>query len=594
MLSQNMHVYMEQGDGVLPLTSRPNIYAMENVVSAGHWLTSIAGARILITGGNAYDAAVAAIFAAAVVEPTSSFSLGSECVYAIHNAQTGETLSLCGQGGAPQLATIEFFKQRGLDVIPTGPGPDAPLAFAVPGMVGSALSLLAKYGSMSVSEVLAPAISYACNGVANYEYMLSRLGQNSLDQFALFGDGGSKIFFDDGDIPSPGSVLRQPMLGNTLKELEAASNVEGGDRVAGILAARHMFYSGTIAEKIGALSESVGGLLRKQDLAEFEESYEKPAAVTYNGFTICGPSFWSQAPVLLQALNILRAFDLRAMEFNSAEYVHVVVEALKLAFADREAYYGDPRFTPVPIDRLLDEDYGLERAREIDLARASRDFPHAGSWDGSHPGTRYPWGSEAEEESGPETGTTHISVVDRQGNFVAATPSGGAFNKSVFFSELGFTLSTRSEMLNLIPDHPNCLQPGKRPRTTLVSYLVMQDGKPIMTIGCPGGDAQAQANLQLFLNVAVWGMSPQEAVEAPRFATMAFPNSFYPHSYSCGKLSLEGAFPESVQQTLRDRGHDVSLAATCGFGAIVTRRDPDTGVLVSSSDPRRSSHTIGW
>jgi gamma-glutamyltranspeptidase/glutathione hydrolase len=303
----------------------------------------------------------------------------------------------------------------------------------------------------------------------------------------------------------------------------------------------------------------------------------------------------------MQALNILERFDLRAMGHNSPEYIHTVAEAVKLAFADREAYYGDPDYATVPIDGLLSKEYGAWRARLIDPARACPETPPCGDpWAFSAAGRPQPAARSAvpagaatgDGLAGSEDGTTHVSVLDHEGNMVCGTISGGAFAKSAFFPELGCALSTRIEMFNCEDGHPNVVAPGKRPRTTLVNYLLTKDGQPVMTVGCPGGDNQAQANLQLVLNVLVFGMNPQQAIEAPRFSSQSVVNSFYPHVYHPGRLDLEDGIPETTAERLRSLGHRTERTANCGMGATVSRRDPQTGVMSTGGDPRRACYAL--
>ena len=309
--------------------------------------------------------------------------------------------------------------------------------------------------------------------------------------------------------------------------------------------------------------------------------------------------------MLLQALNMLEHFDLRGMGHNSPQYIHTVAEAIKLAFADRERYYGDPDFASVPIDGLVSKEYATSRARLIENDRACPELPEFGDpWrysvkePGSPVASGTGVGTTPDPESGgrrAEGGTTHFAIIDREGSMVCATPSGGAFDSSVFFPELGCTLSTRSEMFFLDARHPNGLRPGKRPRTTLVNYMVCEEGRPVMTIGCPGGDNQAQANLQLVLNVIVFGMNPQQAVEAPRFSSQSVTNSFYPRVYLPGQLNLEPGIPEDVRWKLSNMGHKVEVTdGGAGMGAIVTQRDPETGVMSAGADPRRTTYAIGW
>ena len=590
---------LEQGEVNLPPTGRPVVYATNGIISSGHYLTSMAGMRMLMSGGNAFDALVSATFAASVVEPIASYSLGAEATFMVYHEQSGDFLSLSGQGTASGKASPEFFLSQGHDSIPTGPGEYAPLSFTVPGVAAACLSLLERYGTKTVQEVLSTSIEYCERGIPNYEYMIARLDAgDSISQFELFPPGGLDIFFEDGKLPKPGTLLIQKELGRVFRNMSGAADIAGGHRKNGISAARDCFYNGDIADAIASASQRVGGILSKSDLEGYEEAYDSPVGTTYMGYGIYGHSTWTQGPVLQQALNILEQFDLKAMGHNSVEYIHLVTESLKLALSDREAFYGDPDFAAVPVDGLLSKEYGVERAQLIDHDKAFPKMPHHGN----------PWkyssleGSVSQqptyETGGPtdlqsERGTTHVTVIDQDGNMACSTPSGGAFNKSVFFSELGFGVSTRSEMLNFTKGHPNVVEPGKRPRTTIINYMITKGGVPIATVGCPGGDAQAQANLQLVLNTLLWGMNPQEASEAPRFSSLSVPNSFYPHTYLPGQLSMEDGFSEDIKRGLKEKGHEVVYAATCGMGATVAIRDPETGVLAAGADPRRACYAIG-
>jgi len=564
-------------------TTRPVVAGTHSVISTGHPLVSMAGMRMLLSGGNAFDAAVAAGFAAAVVEPTASYTLCGECVAMVYDARRRETLALSGQGTAPARATPDVFRRRGLDRIPTGPGPDAHLSFTVPGAVDAYLTLLETYGTRTVAEVLAPAMSYAERGFPMYDYMHRMLTiAETRSQFALYPPGGADVFYPGGRAPEVGTLFVQPALARTLRRLVEADGAARGHRLAGIAAARERFYRGDIADTIGAFSERVGGLLRASDLAGYRAGFEAPLRVAFAGREIVGQSAWTQGPVLMQALGMLAGFDLRTMGHNSARYIHVVAEALKLAFADRERYYGDvAERARVPIAELISPAYARRRAAEIRLDRAAPEAP--------------PAGVRAQEPSGVAAavdGTTHIAALDRDGNMIALTPSGGVFRKSAFMVELGCTLSTRTEMFVLEDGHPNGLTPGRRPRTTLVNYLICEDGVPVMTVGCPGGDDQAQADLQLVLNVLVFGMNPQQAVEAPRFSTQTLINSFYPRTYLPGQLNVERGVPAAVRAELTTLGHDVVETGACGIGAVVTRRDADTGVLSAGADPRRPTYAI--
>ena len=580
-------------------TTRPVVSGTQGVVSGGHPLVSMAGMRMLISGGNAFDAAVAAGFAAAVVEPTASYTLCGECVALVHDARTRDTLAVNGQGPAPALATIDFFRSRGLERIPTGLGPDAHLSFTVPGAVDAYLTMLETLGTKTVGEVLAPAVQYAEHGFPMYEHMrrLLELGDGR-DQFALYPPGGTAVFYPGGQVPALGELLVQPALAGTLRRLVEAEARSRGHRAAGIAAARARFYGGDIAATIGAFSERVGGLLRASDLAGYRAQLEPPLRMAFAGREIVGQSAWTQGPVLMQALGMLATMDLRALGHNSAPYIHAVAEALKLAFADRERYYGDA--PAVPIAELLAPAYAKERAGLIRMDRAAPEAPapgdprRRGAEAPATVGARRAAAGRSAAVSPAADGTTHIAAIDRDGNMVALTPSGGVFRKSVFAPELGCTLSTRSEMFVLEDGHPNGLVPGKRPRTTLVNYLICENGVPTTTVGCPGGDDQAQADLQIALNLLVFGMNPQQAVEAPRFSTQTLVNSFYPRVYRPGQLNVEPGIPESTRAQLRGLGHAVIEVGACGVGAVVTRRDPETGVLSAGADPRRPTYALAW
>jgi len=579
-------------------TTRPVVSGTQGVVVGGHPLVSMAGMRMLLMGGNAFDAAVAAGFAAAVVEPTASYTLCGECVALVHDVRRNETLAVSGQGTAPALATTAFFRSRGLDRIPTGPGSDAHLSFTVPGAVDAYLTVLETYGTRSLSEVLAPAVQYAGRGFPMYEYMHRLLAiAESRRQFDLYPPGGTAVFYPNGRSPRVGELFVQPALAATLGRLVEADSHAGGSRTAGIAAARQAFYRGDVAATIGTFSERVGGLLRATDLAGYRAGLETPVRMSFEGREIIGQGAWTQGPVLMQALGMLATLDVHALGHNSARYIHVVTEALKLAFADRERYYGD---APVSLDALLAPAYARERAQHIRMDRAMSESPAAGD----------PTRSAASDQRGPSAsgaaaaastldasavdGTTHIAAIDRDGNMICLTPSGGVFRKSAFVADLGCTLSTRSEMFVLEDGHPNALVPGKRPRTTLVSYLICEDGVPVTTIGCPGGDDQAQADLQIVLNTLVFGMNPQQAVEAPRFSTQTLVNSFYPRVYRPGQLNVEPGIPEDTRRELRALGHEVTEVGACGIGAVVTHRDPASGVLSAGADPRRPTYALAW
>src|SRR5262245_7813934 len=408
-------------------TTRPIVSGTQGVVTGGHPLVSMAGMRMLLSGGNAFDAAVAAGFAAAVVEPTASYTLMGECVALVHDARTRETLALSGQGTAPALATVSFFRGRKLDRIPTGPGPNAHLSFTVPGAVDAYLTLLETCGTRTVSEVLAPAVQYAEHGFPMYEYMHGVLAiAETRSQFDLYPPGGTSVFYPGGRVPEVGELFVQPALGGTLRRLIEADTKARGHRTAGIAAARERFYRGDIAAMIGAFSERVGGLLRASDLAGFRAGLEPPLRTTFAGREILGQSGWTQGPVLMQALGMLATFDLRALGHNSARYIHIVSEALKLAFADREQYYGDREDALGSMGDLPAPAYLKGRAALIRSDRAANEAPAPGDprrggaprGAGATAGVRTPGVSAAAAD-----GTTHIAAIDREGNMICLTPS---------------------------------------------------------------------------------------------------------------------------------------------------------------------------
>ena len=606
MVSRQTAVNTEQGNTTQQSTGRPVIRSTEGVISSGHYLTSMAGTRMLLSGGNAFDALVAAGFAAAVVEPIASYSLAAEGVFMLYDAGSDEVLSLSGQGTAPRQATPAFYKSQGLERIPTGPGhQQSHLSFTLPGVVDAYISLLERYGTKSIDEILAPAISYATDGIPNYEYMIDRLDSGATaQQFDLYGPGGWDVFYHNREVPAPGTLLVQAGLANTLRAmLSGSGNGHSASRIEGLQKARDVFYRGPVAQQIADSAASVGGIMTMDDLAAYKSQYDTPVKTTFHGHEIHGHDTWTQGPVLMQTLNMLENFDLRAMGHNSPAYIHTIAEAIKLSFGDREAHYGDPDFSTIPIDGLLSKEYAAERAKLIDLETAYPAQPEGGDpWryskksrggNGAHGGNAIPSPSDpTTADASARDGTTHVSVLDRQGNMVCGTISGGVFAKSVFFPDLGCTLSTRIEMFNCEDGHPNVVEPGKRPRTTLINYIISKNGQPVMTVGCPGGDNQAQANVQLMLNVILFGMDPQQAVEAPRFATQSNVNSFYPHIYHPGRLDLEQGIPETTAEELRAMGHKIARTVDCGMGATVSARDPQTGYLSTGADPRRACYAI--
>jgi gamma-glutamyltranspeptidase / glutathione hydrolase len=575
--------------------TRPVISGLRVMATSGNPLTTAAAIRVLQRGGNAIDAGVAAAVAAAVVEPTASYSLPTEVVGMIYEAKSQQVMALNGQGCAPRRATIDFFTSRGKRLIPVG-GKDAPLAFTLPGTIDAWVIALERYGRLSLGEVLQPAIEYAEQGFPMYRYMSLLLKSPEITrQFELFPHGAA-YFRPNGRAPEPGERFVQKDLAAVLKTMvRAAEQAQSGGRAAALQAGRAAFYSGEIASTIVRFSEQVGGLLSLEDFSSYHSKIETPIKTTYRGIDVYGHRTWSQSAVLLQALNILEGIDLCSLGHNTPAYIHVVTEALKLAMADRERYYGDPDFVQVPLDDLLAKEYAAERRKLIDFNKAAPEMPPYGDpIAGRAVGGTMDVNGLLGSAGGNAGDTTHLQVVDEEGNIFVATPSGGRLNGGCVVPGLGFTLSHRSEIFYLDPSHANRLEPGKRPRTTLVCYLACKDGRPWMTFGCPGGDNQAQADLQLFLDVVEFGMNPQEAVEAPRFSSSSFPGSFYPHHYAPGQLNVESGIPEQVREPLARLGHRLKAVPNAGLGAIVTLLDATTGTRSAGADPRRPTYAFGW
>ena len=576
--------------------TRPVVSGLRVMATAGTPLTTAAAIRVLNRGGNAIDAGVAAAVAAAVVEPTASYSLPTEVVGLIYDAKRRQVIALNGQGCAPGKMDIEFFRSRGKKLIPVGPGADSPLSFTLPGTIDAWAVAVERYGRLSFAEVLEPAIDYAENGFPMYRYMSLLLKSPEIArQFEYFPQGAA-YFHPNGRAPEPGERFIQKDLANVLKSIVQAEKQAGGNgRSAGLQAGRDVFYRGDIARSIVDFSTQVGGLLTLADFANYRSMLEAPVQSTYRGIELYGHRTWSQSATLLQALNILEGFDVKGLGHNSPAYIHVVTEALKLAMADRERYYGDPDFVQVPLEALLSKDYAVERRKLIDLNKAAPEMPPYGDPVAGRAvgGTMEVNGFRASSGSSTD-GTTHLSVVDEEGNIFLATPSGGRLNGGCVVPGMGFTLSHRSEIFYLDPTHANALQPGKRPRTTLVCYFVFKDRQPWLTLGCPGGDNQVQADLQLLLNVVEFGMNPQAAVEAARFSSSSFPGSFYPHAYAPGQLNVEAGIPTLVREALALKGHRIKPVPNAGIGAIVTMLDRETGTRSAGADPRRPTYAFGW
>jgi gamma-glutamyltranspeptidase/glutathione hydrolase len=600
-------------------TTRPEILGTFGVVTSTHWLATATGMAILEKGGNAFDAAVAAGFALQVVEPHLN-GPGGDLPIILYSAGQDRIQVICGQGTAPQAATIEAFRALGLDLVP-GAGL---LAAVVPGAFDAWLLMLRDHGTLPLGEVLAPAIGLARRGYPLLPAISAAI-ERVRELFVAEWPTSAAVYLPGGAVPAPGSLFRNKGLADTYTRILAEAESAGGDREHQIEAARRAWYQGFVAAAIDRfcreqeLIDTSGrrhrGLLRGDDLARWHASVEEPLRYDYQGYALCKPGPWSQAPVALQQLALLKGFDLSGLAPQSPEFVHTVVECAKLAFADREAFYGDPDFVEVPMATLLSESYNDARRKLIDerashVMRPGRiegyggavplrprssaeDVAHAGLG-GRFAGAGEPTLAPVEDPALAGRGDTcHVDVIDRHGNMVSATPSGGWLQSSPVIPELGFCLGTRGQMFWLEEGRPASLAPGKRPRTTLSPSLALRAGEPYLAFGTPGGDQQDQWSLHVFLRHVHFGMNLQEAIDAPAFHTEHAPSSFYPREARPGHLALEGRFPGATVEELRRRGHRVEVADDWSLGRV-TAAARDGEVLKAAANPRlMQNYAIG-
>ncbi len=573
-------------------TTRPELRGTFGMVATTHWLASAAGMAVLEQGGNAFDAAVAAGFTLQVVEPHLNGPGGD--LPALLWPAGGEPVVLCAQGPAPRAATIERYRDElGLSLVP-GTGP---LAAVVPGAFGGWLAMLRDHGTLRLRDVIRFAIGYAEDGYP----MLPAIARGIRNVESLFRDEwttSAEIYLP---VTEPGGLHRNPQLAATYRRIVDEAEALTSDRDGQIAAAHDAWYRGFVAEALiefqqQAWMDSSGerhtGLLAADDLAAWAPTYEAPLSVDYRGIDVLKAGPWSQAPVFLQQLRLLEGFDLAAMGHASAEYVHTITECAKLAFADREAWYGDPDFFDVPIDTLLSRAYADERRALVGDSASPELRP--GSPDGRPPRLPTPvHGAPVAPGVGEPTrgDTVHIDVVDRFGNMIAATPSGGWFWGAPVIPELGFCLGTRAQMFWLEEGLPNSLAPGKRPRTTLSPTLVGRDGEPYLALGTPGGDQQDQWTLQVLLGHLHGGpeggsLDLQAAIDAPCHHTEAFPSSFYPRETRPRHVAVESRAGEETVAGLRERGHDVEVSDPWSLGRVsAVGREPD-GQLKAGANPR--------
>ncbi|MBV9861689.1 MAG: gamma-glutamyltransferase family protein [Alphaproteobacteria bacterium] len=593
-------------------TTRPEIRGTFGVVASTHWLASAVGMSMLEKGGNAFDAAAAAGFTLQVVEPHLNGPLG-EAPILTWSATQRRCDMICGQGIAPEGATIARFRELGLDLIP-GTGL---LAATVPGAFDGWMRLLRDHGTMPLDEVLAPALGYAENGYP----LVTRIRDTIATVAELFRrewPTSAAVYLPRGGLPEPGRLFRNPTLAATYRRVLAEAEAGGGSRERRIDRARDAWYRGFVAEMIAdfcrreQVLDSSGrrhaGLLTADDLARWEAPVEMPLSYDYRGHTIVKGGPWSQGPVMLQTLALLRGFDLDGLDPVGPDFVHIVTECMKLAYADREAWYGDPDFVDVPMATLLSPAYNDSR-RKLVAEQASLEL-RPGSPDGRRPrvlvggaaaataagigeptvGTLAGIGEPTLSPLGVAAGDTcHVDVIDRWGNMVSATPSGGWLQSSPVIPELGFCLGTRLQISWLDETSPSSLAPRKRPRSTLSPTLALKDGEPWMAFGTPGGDGQDQWSTQLLLHHLHHRMNLQEAIDCPEFNTEHVPSSFYPRGAQPGSLVLEGRFPEATAKSLARRGHRVRMGDTWSGGrltACARETTPEGTVLKAGANPR--------
>jgi gamma-glutamyltranspeptidase/glutathione hydrolase len=587
---------------------RPTVAGRNGAVSAGHPLTSAAAFEVLLKGGNAFDAGVAAMLVGGVVEQ-DFYSLGGEGLVLVYPQRERRVTSIVGQGWAPKGATIEWYTSRGKNLNGIGLDPAV-----VPGAVHAALTVLERWGTMTFEQVSMRAVEYAERGFPLRPRTATAI-ENNRKFIDTWPDNKRTWVKPDGTAYKAGDTIKLPDLAGTLSLMvEAERKAKKKGRAAGIAAARDRFYKGDIAREMVAFLKDHQAPWELEDFAEYFARVEQPAMTTYRGYDVYKQSFGSQGPVLLEALNILEQFDLKSMHRNSGPYLHTVVEALKLAYADRDSYYGDQAFIQSPAEGLLSKEYAKERARQIDAQQASKSYL-AGDplrfdskvktwnyWIAHLPNATEPQHPAPVEDltAGVVKDTTHIAVIDREGNVFDSTPSGAWLPTSPILGRTGIAMSVRGESFWLDASRADQLRPRSRPRYTLTPTIVLHDGQPFLAIGTPGGDNQEQTILQALLNIVEfwpeWYPNLHEAFRWPRVQTLHFYGSFWPHPAGFNKLNVESDMPEAVYEELKTKGHDVSKIAPVSIPGCATAVliDPGTGNRIAGADPRRDCYAMAY
>ena len=565
-------------------TTRPEIEGTFGVVTSTHWIATAVGMAMLEKGGNAFDAAVTTAFTLQVVEPHLN-GPGGDVPVILYDVRRGRPEVICGQGPAPAGATIAHYRRLGLDMVP-GTGL---LAACVPGAFDAWMKLLLEYGTMRVADVLAPAIGYARDGHPLVERASATIAAVE-HFFRAHWPSSAAVYLPNGAAPAAGSRFVNGRLAETYTRIVREAEAVGGGREREIAHARRSWSQGFVADAIDRFcrtqeamdssGERHAGVLTGDDMARWQAGLETPLAYDYGRYTVCKPGPWSQGPVMLQQLALLKRFDLDGLDVSGPEFIHTLVECSKLAFADREAYYGDPDFASVPIETLLSDEYNDAR-RSLVHYTASLDL-RPGSVAGF--GTVIPLrradaapaglaaagaGEPTVGRSGMTRGdTVHFDIVDRAGNMISATPSGGWLQSSPTIPELGFCLGTRAQMFWLEEGHPASLAPGKRPRTTLSPTLALRDGEPYLAWGTPGGDQQDQWATQFFVRHVHAKLNLQEAIDAPAWHSEHFPSSFWPRTARPGLLVMEERVPPETRRELEQRGHIVEVGPAWSEGRL--------------------------
>ena len=566
---------------------RPVIMGRQYAVSSMKHEATAAAVRILEAGGNAFDAAVAGQAVLSLVDPANN-GYGSDAMVLVYDARTRKVFSINAGGPAPKLATIEWYNEQYGGKLPVDDGLHAA---TVPGVVDAWFTMLERWGTMTFGEVLQPAIEIAEQGFPLPPGLARSMGTAKLRKHP----SSARVYQPGGKPPEPGSIFRNPDAGRTLRKLVEAERQSGTkDRRAALRAARDRFYKGDIAKAMAAFSEENGGLFRYEDFAGYTAYVETPVSTNYRGYDVFKNPSANQGPTELFALNILEGFDLEALGHNSAAYIHTSAEALKLAFADREKYLGDMNFIKIPFDGLLSKEYAAERRALIDANKASLELRpgHPLKFMKSVGRLQRPYQVSLTGDAHHEGDTSYIAVVDKNRNMVSFEPSlHSGWGTGVVMGDLGFILNCRGDYYSLVPGEANALVPGKRPRSTLQSTLVLKDGQPFMVLGSPGGADQVMRTLQTLVNIIDFEMNVQQAIEAPRWSTESFPASPFPHTMRPGHLSVEARIPEDIQEALRAKGHQLNVSGPWSLGAnaaIVV--NAASGVLSAGADPRADAY----